>query len=206
MKTGPLSPPSAEKLRKVFPPRASFPPWKRFDGSPGKKSAVLVPFFPSSEGIELLFLRRSPLLAHHAGEICFPGGMREEEDGTPLATALRETEEETCIPPAAVEPLRLLPVEHSVVTSIAVFPVAGIISGVSPKAILLSAGEIDEFRFAAIDSFPAVPEKERVLLDGVSHIYPVYSLDNGWRIWGVTARILENVLRIWKGEETPWHS
>lgn len=156
--------------------------------------------------MNLLFLRRSSLLTHHAGEICFPGGMRDEGDETPLVTALRETEEETAIPPSAVEAIRLLPVEHSVVTSIAVFPVAGIVSGILPETILLSVGEIDEFCFAEIDFFPAVPEKERVLLNGVSHIYPVYSLENGWRIWGVTARILENVLRLWKGEEFPWHS
>ncbi|NLB84210.1 MAG: CoA pyrophosphatase [Synergistaceae bacterium] len=206
MKTGPAPCSSAEKLRRVFSPSGPFPPWARFREGTERKSAVLVPFFPAEEGVRLLFLRRSSLLTHHAGEICFPGGMREEEDESPLATALRETEEETAIPPSAVEPLRFLPVEHSVVTSIAVFPVAGIVSGVSPETILLSPGEIDEFRFAEIDSFPAVPEKERVLLKGVPHIYPVYSLDNGWRIWGVTARILENVLRLWKGEEPPWHS
>ncbi|GAB1426795.1 hypothetical protein MASR2M17_02210 [Aminivibrio sp.] len=132
--------------------------------------------------------------------------MREEGDETPLVTALRETEEETAIPSSAVEPLRLLPVEHSVVTSIAVFPVAGIITGIPPETILLSAGEIDEFYFAPVDSFPPLPEREEVLLKGVPHIYPVYTLDNGWRIWGVTARILEKVLGLLRREESPWHS
>ena len=206
MKIVPAPCSSAEKIRRIFSPRAPFPPWELFRRGPERKSAVLVSFFPGEEGVNLLFLRRSSLLAHHAGEICFPGGMREEGDVTPLATALRETEEETAIPPSAVESLRLLPVEHSVVTSIAVFPVAGIVSGVLPETILLSVGEIDEFCFAEIGSFPAVPERERVLLKGVPHIYPVYTLDNGWRIWGVTARILENVLRLWKGEGPPWHS
>ena len=206
MKTGQAPSSPAEKLRRVFSSSGPFPSWARFRAGTERKSAVLVPFFPAEEGVRLLFLRRSSLLTHHAGETCFPGGMREEEDESPLATALRETEEETAIPPSAVEPLRFLPVEHSVVTSIAVFPVAGVVSGVLPESILLSAGEIDEFRFAEIDSFPAVPERERVLLKGVTHIYPVYSLDNGWRIWGVTARILENVLRLWKEEEPPWHS
>ena len=205
MKTVPVSPPASAKLRKIFPPRAFFPPWTSFGGRTGKKSAVLVPFFSSQEDVRILFLRRSSLLAHHAGEICFPGGMREDIDVTPLSTALRETEEETGISSSAVEALRLLPVEHSVVTSIAVFPVAGIVSGVLEETIILSKGEIDEFRFAQIDCFPAVPEREEVLLDGVPHTYPVYSLDNGWRIWGVTARILENVLRLWKGENSPWH-
>ena len=206
MKTGPAPCSPAEKLRRAFSPSGPFPPWVRFIEGAERKSAVLVPFFPSEEGVRLLFLRRSSLLTHHAGEICFPGGMREEGDETPLATALRETEEETAIPPSAVESIRLLPVEHSVVTSIAVYPVAGIVSGVLPETILLSAGEIDEFCFAEIDSFPAVPERERVLLKGAVHIYPVYTLENGWRIWGVTARILENVLRLWKEEEPPWHS
>lgn len=206
MKTGPAPCSSAEKIRRVFSPPGPFPPWGRFAEGTERKSAVLVPFFPTEEGASLLFLRRSPLLAHHAGEICFPGGMREEGDETPLVTALRETEEETAIPSSAVEPLRLLPVEHSVVTSIAVFPVAGIITGIPPETILLSAGEIDEFYFAPVASFPPLPEREEVLLKGVPHIYPVYTLDNGWRIWGVTARILEKVLGLLRREESPWHS
>ena len=205
MKTGSVPSPDAEKIKKIFSSCCSLAPWKDFGDQPGRKSAVLVPFFSSPEGVRLLFLRRSSLLTHHAGEICFPGGMREEGDETPLSTALRETEEETAISPSAVEPLGPLPVEHSVATSIAVYPFTGIVSGVLPETILLSAGEIDEFCFAEIESFPAVPEKERVILNGTSHIYPVYSLDNGWRIWGVTARILENVLRLWKGEEVLWH-
>ena len=57
-------------------------------------SAVLVPLFYREEQIYLLFTRRSERVNFHKGEICFPGGTREEYDSTLLQTALREAKEE----------------------------------------------------------------------------------------------------------------
>lgn len=72
------------------------------DGNPGldmlapslRDAAVLVPLIDRVEGPTILFTQRTAHLAAHAGQISFPGGGVEPDDTGPVATALRETEEE----------------------------------------------------------------------------------------------------------------
>ena len=53
----------------------------------------------------VLLNKRTNSVAHHKGEISFPGGAKEIEDGNLLETALRETHEEMGILPKDVEVL-----------------------------------------------------------------------------------------------------
>ena len=59
-----------------------------------KKAAVLIAVTDGSEP-ELIYTLRSNKVGTHGGEVSFPGGMYEEEDGDLKFTALRESEEET---------------------------------------------------------------------------------------------------------------
>ncbi len=43
-------------------------------------AAVIVPFFEKNDEPHLLFTKRTNTVQHHRGEICFPGGSREEND------------------------------------------------------------------------------------------------------------------------------
>ena len=61
---------------------------------PLKPAAVLMPLIDRPNEITVLFTQRTSHLAHHAGQVSFPGGQIEAGDGGPAATALRETEEE----------------------------------------------------------------------------------------------------------------
>lgn len=176
------------------------PPWEDGPTRPKWVSAVLVPFLPGKDGPRLLFLRRSDHLRHHAGQICFPGGMREPGDLGPLHTALRETKEETGITLAQVEPLGILAPEHAVVTGTVVIPVVGLVEGVDKVADLtISPDETQGAWIADIRDFSDTPVTKTVMIDGVPHEYPEYPLENGWLIWGVTARILRRVLKRLKG-------
>ena len=79
-----------------------------------RSSAVLILFgaldrVPASSAVQtvhpaldVLLIRRSNALRHHAGQIAFPGGGREENDADLGETALREAEEETGLDPAGV--------------------------------------------------------------------------------------------------------
>ncbi len=195
---------SGKGLFKNIPAGASFPSWDELPSEGMRQSAVLVPLFPSGDELRILFLRRSPNLSRHGGEICFPGGMKDADDGSPLHTALRETEEETGISREAVEPLLLLPPEYTVVSNVEVFPVLGIVSGVDPeRELALSPSEIAASYSVDISIFPAEPRRKEILFPsftkgmrenrGHALSYPEYDLPDGTVVWGVTARILEKV-------------
>lgn len=64
------------------------------DPVPRGASAVLVMLVRRPSGISFLFTVRSAHLAHHPGEVSFPGGRVEPRDAAPLAAALREAREE----------------------------------------------------------------------------------------------------------------
>lgn len=72
------------------------------DLNPGTRSggaltpaAVLVPLVRHPDRTTVLLTRRTDHLSKHPGQVSFPGGHIEEDDGSPEETALRETEEET---------------------------------------------------------------------------------------------------------------
>jgi 8-oxo-dGTP pyrophosphatase MutT (NUDIX family) len=54
------------------------------------RAAVLVPLYVADGQLWLILQRRSAGLSLHAGQLAFPGGMREEADADEVATALRE--------------------------------------------------------------------------------------------------------------------
>lgn len=59
------------------------------------RAAVAAVFRPAEEDTELLFIQRASSSADPwSGQMAFPGGRREDEDPSPLATAARETLEE----------------------------------------------------------------------------------------------------------------
>ncbi|MDC7125297.1 MAG: CoA pyrophosphatase [Spirochaetales bacterium] len=60
------------------------------------RSAVLVPFMFVNGKEYILFEKRAANI-RQGSEICFPGGMIDEEDGTSIETVIRETVEETGI-------------------------------------------------------------------------------------------------------------
>ncbi len=63
------------------------------DVPPGT-SSVLLPLVLSREGLSILLTRRTKTMSAFAGHLSFPGGRIDPTDETPLAAALRETEEE----------------------------------------------------------------------------------------------------------------
>lgn len=65
-------------------------------------SAVIVPLIATEEEWQILFIRRSEQVGSHRGQIAFPGGRRESQDPSDLATALREVQEELGVIPQTI--------------------------------------------------------------------------------------------------------
>lgn len=74
-----------------------------------RSSAVLMLFGEGSQGPDLLLTERAHHMRSHPGQVSFPGGTMDPGDASPVATALREAEEEVGLDPAGVQVLGQLP-------------------------------------------------------------------------------------------------
>ena len=93
------------------------------DGAP-TPAAVLVPLINRNDGLSVLFTERSRDLPDHPGQISFPGGRIEQDDGDPEVAALREAQEEVGLPRERVTLLGRL-ADYETVTGYRVTPVVG---------------------------------------------------------------------------------
>ena len=155
-------------------------------------AAVLVPILDVAGNPELILTRRRDNLVRHAGQVAFPGGVRDSGDQGPEGTALREAEEEIGLPAANVGILGRLP-RYPTVSGYLVTPVVGYI----PRPVELYAAPEE---VAEIFKLP-LP----VLLDGSRWVRRVLEMGNkrvglpevhweGHRIWGVTAGMLQMMI------------
>lgn len=67
--------------------------WERYFAH-AKKGGVLILFYPDTKGIHTVLIQRPQYNGVHSGQVCFPGGAKEEADRALTDTALREAEEE----------------------------------------------------------------------------------------------------------------
>lgn len=156
---------------------------------PLKPAAVLVPLI-EREVITVLFTRRTGHLAHHAGQISFPGGHIEPDDKSPRVTALRETEEEVGLGREHIAIVGHLDT-YVTRTGFVVTPVVGVIS--PPLTLKPDPHEVAEIFEVPLD----------FLMDAANHQYCSAEFDGQVRhfyaipfesyyIWGATAGMLKN--------------
>lgn len=176
------------------------------------ESAVLLPLIEGPKGWEILFEVRSSALTWQPGDICFPGGHREDMDRNLSDTALRETSEELGIPqneitllgpldyfygvmgPLIYPYVGILPkdcpltIEQDEVAELFTIPVETLLS-LTPKKGKMAIGS------KRLEGFPPeleTPEKEDWVMQ---HSYDIYFYRYKERlIWGITARILTQFL------------
>lgn len=167
-----------------------------FDLNPGlvlppgralRQAAVLVPVW----GERLILTKRASHLAHHPGQIAFPGGKVDASDASHEAAALREAEEEIGLPRGGVEVLGRL-ARHETVTGYDVTPVLGLVKDAFEARP--EAGEVDEVFTVPLAHVlnPANYSIERRLWRGEWRRF--YTVPYGpYYIWGATARILRGL-------------
>lgn len=94
-----------------------------------RDAAVLILLVRKGAGEEaqILLTQRTDHLAHHPGQISFPGGRCEKQDENVIMTALRETEEEVGIDPAFIDVIGEL-TPYITRTGFRIHPIVGVIS------------------------------------------------------------------------------
>jgi 8-oxo-dGTP pyrophosphatase MutT (NUDIX family) len=158
------------------------------DGASLRPAAVLVPIVARADGLTVMFTRRTERLRSHSGQVAFPGGRAEPGDGSPEATALRETREEIGLDAAHVELIGRLD-EYRTRTGFRITPVVGVVR--PPFALLRDDREVDEI-FEVPLSFlldPANHRQERREFEGRAARFFVMRYGTHC-IWGATAGML----------------
>jgi len=155
-----------------------------------RRAAVLLPLFVRDGALRVLLTRRTDTVEHHRGQISFPGGVEEEDDDSPWATAMRETEEELGIAPGDVRLLGAL-TPLVTVTDFFVEPFAGAIP--YPHVLKPAAAEIAEVIDVPIAAFLDPKTLERRMLPGRDEPTLFYHYGSHV-IWGATARMLKELL------------
>jgi len=162
-----------------------------FHKGPPRRAAVLVPIITHESGATVLLTRRTEHLNAHAGQVAFPGGKIEGTDATPLAAALRETEEEIGIRADAVESLGYLDL-YQTGTGFRIVPV---VATIEPGYRL----QIDENEVADVFEVPLAflmtpsnHQRDSRVFRGIERrFYAMPYRDN--YIWGATAGIIRNL-------------
>lgn len=174
----------------------------RFAQREPASAAVLVPLVMHASGLRLLLTRRTAHLRSHAGQISFPGGRVEPEDGGVVATALRETAEEIGLARERIDVIGQLPV-YTTVTAFEVTPVVALIQ--PGFTLTLDAGEVDEAFEVPLDFLmnPAHHQRhtfhweagERQFLSMPWQQRDAAGVLREYFIWGATAAMLRNLYR-----------
>jgi 8-oxo-dGTP pyrophosphatase MutT (NUDIX family) len=140
----------------------------------------------------LVLTVRTDHLQAHAGQVAFPGGRTDPEDGDALTTALRESEEEIGLDRALVTPLGYLDCFETI-SGYCVTPVVAWIDAHAPLyPAPAEVAEVFEVPLAFLLD-PANLRRYTMEFRG-HHRAMVEFVHGGHRIWGATAAILLNLL------------
>lgn len=153
-------------------------------------AAVLAAIFKDDDGdLRIVMIKRPETMPTHAGHIAFPGGRPDPEDDGPVATALREANEEVGIRADQVEVLGFLPSIDTVETPMLVVPVVARLH--PPVQLIPSEREVDRIHTPRLADLADPGSWWSVPWNGWEVWY--YDLD-GDTLWGATARMVRQLL------------
>lgn len=176
---------TGERRPRVPPPYAA-----------SRRAAVLVPVLIENGDARVVYTVRKNDLADHAGQISFPGGSFESGDGSLMATALREAEEEIDLSPGLVEVIGELEEMYIPPSNFRVSPFVGLLT---PDAeMVLAPDEVEEIFTVSLTTLSAHETFRKVLWrrDGRDYEVPVFAVEDpvSRNIWGATAAMTAALL------------
>ncbi len=160
---------------------------------PPRQAGVLALFYPDEEEmLQLVLTRRTDNLHGHSGQISFPGGRRDPDDESLIATALRETCEELGICDQTIDILGQLSSIYIPPSNFDVHPTVAVLD--SRPAFVPSPAEVAE-----VIPFPIInllKTESKAVEDwefrGQMIPIPFYQI-GGHKVWGATAVMLSEL-------------
>jgi len=162
------------------------------------EAGILVPVTRNSTNPEIILTRRAQHLNTHKGQVAFPGGKFDIEDGSVLNTALRESHEEIGLRPDQVDiigPLSQVVSLHGIRVS----PFVGLID--ETIELTPNPDELDSIFKVPVEFLKTAEPKrrDRMTYKGMALTVPSYDYDYGgetYEIWGLSAIVLVELLNL----------
>jgi 8-oxo-dGTP pyrophosphatase MutT (NUDIX family) len=159
------------------------------------------------EDPDLLLIRRAEVRGDPwSGHMALPGGRRQPEDRSLRDTAIRETREETGIDldlsGKALGRLRPLNPSTFRIPPISIYPFVFAVPPGTPARV--ASREVDQVYWTSLSSLthPSARDVTRIQLGEETREFPCFDVE-GEAVWGLTYRILTNLLQVLEGPPPP---
>ena len=161
---------------------------------PSHEAAVLLGLVERRGGLSILLTERAPHLAHHPGQISFPGGRLNDPDEDHVTAALREANEEVGLARHQVVVLgRLAP--RLTGTGFAVTPIVGWLAASFEPAP--DPAEVQSAFEVPIEHLLAPANRSQTIRERYGSQFVSYEFHfERHRIWGATAAILAEFIEV----------
>jgi 8-oxo-dGTP pyrophosphatase MutT (NUDIX family) len=160
-------------------------------------AAVALVLLETGQGLEALFIRRAVRAGDPwSGQVALPGGRRAASDPDLLATAIRETREETGVELSESERLGALDDLHPQTPTLPPVVVRPFVFALVRRPALVPSSEVERAFWLPLARLAAADARRSVTLTvrGEARAFAAYLADDEL-IWGMTERILTPFLR-----------
>ncbi len=165
----------------------------KFDTSKARIGAILIALYPDNGIVKTVLMKRPDYDGTHSGQVSFPGGKMEEEDGGVVEAALREAEEEVGIKIGDVNVIGQLTELYIPPSNFLVHPVVGILDSIPD--LVPDQHEVEHILQPELDYLfreDIIDEKDILLNNGIKLRTPYIEVD-GHTVWGATAMIISEL-------------
>jgi 8-oxo-dGTP pyrophosphatase MutT (NUDIX family) len=163
-----------------------------------RPAAVALILVEQSGDLEALFIKRAARAGDPwSGQVAFPGGRHDLEDADLLATAIRETREETGVELSDAERLGVLDDLYPRTPTLPPVRVRPFVFALPARRSLVASVEVERAFWVPLARIvdPSVRRDVKLLVGGVERVFPAYDLGEDV-IWGMTERILTPFLQL----------
>lgn len=168
-----------------------------------RPAAVVATLFPRQGRWRLLFVEKRGDLRKHAGDVAFPGGAARADDEAPWDTATREWQEETGL--QAGEELERIGRLSTIptMTGYIVRPYVAVMARDPGPIAPGDPGEVARIFSEDAEWFLDPASAALTILRWEGCPFPSWRHPTtGVRIWGATGMMVNELLRIWTGQDT----